>query len=80
MPALDQDHHIVRHALEKDGWTITHDPLTLTVGQDRVHLDLGAERVIAAEKGIRKIAVEIKMFRGLSRVADLEEAIGQYVI
>ena len=34
MPALDQDHHIVRHALEKDGWTITHDPLTLTVGQD----------------------------------------------
>ena len=37
--------------------------MTLTVGQDRVHLDLGAERVIAAEKGIRKIAVEIKMFR-----------------
>lgn len=54
MPALDQYHQIVRNALTKDGWTITHDPLTLVVGKDRVHIDLAAERVIGAEKGVRK--------------------------
>ena len=80
MPALDQYHHIVRNALEKDGWTITHDPLTLKVGEDRVHIDLGAERVLAAEKGVRKIAVEIKTFGGVSPIADLEAALGQYVL
>src|SRR5438105_11264466 len=70
MPALDQYHETVRTALIKDGWTITHDPLTLVVGADRVHIDLAAERVIAAEKGVSKIAVEIKTFAGASRIAD----------
>jgi hypothetical protein len=51
MPALDLYHQAVRHALEKDGWTVTHDPLTLRVGADRVHIDLAAERMLAAEKG-----------------------------
>ena len=80
MPALDHYHQIVRNALEKDGWTITHDPLTLIVGTDRVHIDLGAERVLAAEKGPRKIAVEIKSFSGPSRISDFEDAVGQYVV
>jgi hypothetical protein len=80
MPALDQYHHAVRNVLTKDGWTITHDPLTLSVGPDRLHLDLGAERVIAAEKGVLRIAVEIKTFAGPSRIADLEDAIGQYIL
>lgn len=26
MAARDKYHHIVRKALEKDGWTIPHDP------------------------------------------------------
>jgi len=43
-------------------------------------VDLGAERLLAAEKGQRKIAVEIKSFVGLSEMADLEQAIGQYVV
>ena len=80
MPALDQYHQTVRNALIKDGWTITSDPLTLTVGADRIHIDLAAERVIAAEKGTRRIAVEIKTFAGASRIADLEDALGQYVV
>jgi len=69
MPALDRHHHAVRNALVKDGWTITHDPLTLNIGRDRLHVDLGAERVIGAEKGVRKIAVEIKTFAGASSIA-----------
>jgi hypothetical protein len=80
MPALDRHHHAVRNALVKDGWTITHDPLTLTVDEDQVLVDLGAERIMAAEKGTRRIAVEIKTFAGPSPIADLEKAVGQYVI
>src|SRR5262245_27697773 len=43
-------------------------------------IDLGAERVLAAEKEGRKIAVEVKSFVGTSEVTDLHLAIGQYVV
>jgi hypothetical protein len=79
MPTLDRDHAIVRHALEKAGWTITHDPLKLELEGKRVYVDLGAERLLGAEKGTEKIAVEIKMFTNPSEIADLEGAVGQYV-
>jgi hypothetical protein len=62
MPAKDRYHEAVKHALEKDGWAITHDPYTLTFGIKDVYVDLGAGRVLAAEKGSDKIAVEIKTF------------------
>ena len=59
MPARDLYHDAVKNALVKDGWTITHDPFIVEIEGDRLYIDLGAERVIAAEKGTRKIAVEI---------------------
>ena len=80
MPALDRYHHIVRRALEKDGWTITHDPLRLEIGDEDLYVDIGAERMIAADKGTRKIAVEIKTFAAASRIAALQGAIGQYIL
>ncbi len=43
-------------------------------------VDLGEEQVLGAEKGLRKIAVKIKTFRGSSGMKDLEQAIGQYVL
>lgn len=79
MPAIDTYHDVVKNALIKDGWTITHDPYTLAFGQKNVFVDLGAERVLAAEKGQEKIAIEIKSFQGASDVRDLEMAVGQYV-
>ncbi|MEC4805171.1 MAG: element excision factor XisH family protein [Jaaginema sp. PMC 1079.18] len=81
MPARDYYHDTVRNALIKDGWTITHDPyrLKLTRGKN-LFVDLGAERLIAAEKGIEKIAIEIKSFRSASDMKDLEEAVGQFVL
>lgn len=79
MPAKDLYHDLVRKALLKDGWTITHDPFTLTVGPRDVFVDLGAERLLAAEKGPERIAVEIKSFQGASDIRDLEMALGQYV-
>jgi hypothetical protein len=78
MPAKDIYHAAVINALIKDGWTITHDPYTMPFGQKDVFVDLGAERLLAAEKGAERIAVEIKSFQGNSDIRDLENAIGQY--
>lgn len=80
MPAKDIYHDTVRNALEKDGWTITKDPLTIKIGERELFIDLGAENLLAAEKGNRRIAVEIKSFVGKSDIADLQSAIGQYVM
>ncbi len=81
MPARNVYHDTVIHALEADGWKITHDPLSLSYGGRDLFVDLGAEhRTLAAEKAGRKIAVEIKSFVGPSVLHDLEEAVGQYNI
>jgi hypothetical protein len=80
MAAHDTYHEQVKRALIKDGWTITHDPYILTFGFHKVYVDLGAERVLAAERGEQKIAVEIKTFRGTSEIRDFEVALGQYVL
>jgi hypothetical protein len=80
MPAQDRFHQAVVHALQKDGWTITHDPLTLRIGSDSVQIDLGAERLIAAERGTEKIAVEIKTFDGASDTYAFHGALGQYLV
>jgi XisH protein len=80
MSAKDRYHDCVRNALVKDGWIITHDPLRLPWGKKDLYVDLGAEQLLAAEKGQRQIAVEIKSFLGRSEVADLEKALGQFVL
>ncbi len=80
MPAKDIYHDKVKNALIKDGWTITHDPLRLEWGGKDMYVDLGAEQLLAAEKGGRQIAVEIKSFVGASDMDDLEKALGQYVV
>ncbi len=80
MAALDLYHDAVKTALIKDGWTITDDPLMLSYGNEDVYVNLGAERTIGAEKEGRKIAVEIKSFLGRSKIKDLRDAIGQYVM
>jgi len=80
VPARDRFHYHVRNALVQDGWTITDDPLRLQWGVKDMFVDLGAERLLAAEKGQRKIAVEVKSFLGLSEMEDLEQAIGQYIV
>lgn len=50
MSRKDRFHQAVKNALEKDGWTITHDPLSLKIGTFRLQVDLGAEKLIAAEE------------------------------
>jgi XisH protein len=80
MPARDRYHQHVVDALIRDGWRITHDPLTVRVGAKDMFIDLGAERFLGAEKAGRKIAVEIKSFVGSSEVRELEVTLGQFVL
>lgn len=76
--AKDKYHNLVKKALQQIGWTITNDPLYIPTLKRRLEVDLGAERVIAAEKGNEKIAVEIKSFIGLSEIHEFYKALGQF--
>lgn len=79
MPKRDRYHFHVKKALEKDGWNITHDPLDLTSGEVELFADLGAARVLGAERNDEKIAVEIKSFlEEQSPVSEFHKASGQY--
>lgn len=78
MPQLDAHHHIVRKALENDGWTITDDPLVIEYKDLTLYADLGAEQTLGAEKAGQRIAVEIKVFGSLSITSELQKAKGQY--
>jgi hypothetical protein len=80
MSVRDIYHNHVVNALIKDGWSITDDPLRLRIGKKDMFVDIGAERLLQAEKGQIKIAVEIKSFVGPSDLNDLHEALGQYIL
>ena len=80
MPARDKYHDPFKAALIKDGWVITDDPLRLEYGGRNMYVDFGAEEVLGAEKGGRKIAVEVKSFLGPSDLNDLEGALGQFIL
>jgi XisH protein len=77
--ARDQFHFVVRSALENAGWVITDDPYVIRVGHTDLQIDLGAERLLAAENGEQKIAVEIKVFGQASLVQAFHMAVGQYM-
>ncbi|MBE9217003.1 XisH family protein [Plectonema cf. radiosum LEGE 06105] len=77
--AKDIFHSAVRKGLEKDGWLITDDPLRIQAGGADMEIDLGAEKIIAAERGEEKIAVEIKSFIGTSNISDFHTAVGQFI-
>jgi hypothetical protein len=78
--ARDKIHNEVKQALENDGWEVTNDPLNIKTGNITVQIDLGAERLIGAQKGSEKIAVEVKTFSLASFITALYEAVGKYII
>lgn len=78
MPAKDIYHDIMREALEKDEWNITHDPYTLKTEEIDYNADLGAEKLIAATKNKEKILVEIKSFIRQSKTYEMHQALGQF--
>jgi hypothetical protein len=81
MPAKDIYHNTVKNSLIKDCWIITHDPLRIRLARGKnLFVDLGAERLLAAERGTEKIAVEIKSFTSPSAMQNFEQAVGQFVV
>ena len=80
MPAKDIFHDCVKNSLVKAGWQITHDPLRIRLTRKNLFVDLGAERLLAADRGSEKIAVEIKSFTRASDIKDLEDALGQFIL
>lgn len=79
MSAKDLFHEVVKNALTKEQWIITDDPLKLKFGEVNFQIDLGAEKVLAAEKAGEKIAVEIKSFLNPSAITDFYAALGQFL-
>jgi hypothetical protein len=77
--ARDLFHEAVRNGLIKDGWTITADPLLVEYGTLDLYIDLGAEKLVGAEKDGQRIAVEIKSFLGPSTLTEFHLALGQYL-
>ena len=82
--AKDLYHSIVREALEREGWKITHDPFIIKSERlnARIEIDLALEKTLVAEKetptGLRKIMVEVKSFIKASMVSELHSVVGQY--
>jgi hypothetical protein len=79
MAARDIFHQAVKQALIKDGWTITADPLVVQIGSIDLYIDLGAEKLLAAERAGEVIAVEIKSFLGASFISEFHTALGQFL-
>ncbi len=78
--ARDLFHNIVKEALIKDGWTITHDPFLLHSRREGgLNTDIGAEKVILAENNMKRIAVEVKSFVHMSILHEFLKASGQYL-
>ncbi|MFN6141507.1 MAG: element excision factor XisH family protein, partial [Pseudanabaena sp.] len=50
MSARDLFHEAVRQALQKEQWVITDDPLKFKFGDVNFQVDLGAEKIVAAER------------------------------
>ncbi len=79
MSARDKFHELVKTALEKEGWVITHDPYHIDLGFVDFYIDLGAELLLAATKDDKKIAIEIKTFLAASTISEFHTAIGQFI-
>lgn len=75
MPARDRFHN----AVKKQGWKITHDPLTVSFELGDMYIDLGADKILAAERENQKIAVEIKSFFNTSAISEFHTALGQFI-
>jgi hypothetical protein len=78
--AKDRFHEVVKNALIKDGWNITHNQFGIKVGGVDMEIDLGAERLLTAERGTEKIAVEVKSFLAEgSAISQFHTALGQFI-
>lgn len=50
-----------------------------SLNEIRIKIDLGAQKLISAEKDEQKIAVEVKSFIGMSAISEFHTAVGQFL-
>jgi hypothetical protein len=79
MPAKDIFHDTVTRALKKENWVITDEQFLIRSGGVEIYIDIGAEKIIAAERNNEKIAIEVKSFLGNSKMYEFHAAIGQFI-
>jgi len=79
MTAKDIFHDVVKVALQKDGWTITHDPFVLEWDERQFSIDLAADRLNEVRKETEKIAVVVKSFIGASSVLKFPLALVEFL-
>ncbi len=77
--AKDLLHNAVKNALIQDGWIITADSYIIETDDVDYQVDLGAEKIISAEKENEKIAVEVKSFIASSFVYEFHRILGQFL-
>ena len=79
--ARDLIHDAVKTALINDNWQVTDDPFSLKLieGDKILEVDMGAEKIFAAEKAKERILVEVKTFGGTSILNKFHEALGQFL-
>jgi hypothetical protein len=80
MPAFDQCHEQVIHALQKDGWKLEKSPAKLSLPPRLIYVDLLKSR--GSNDTHKEIAlVEVKCFPDEDNTTrDLYTAIGQYLV
>ncbi|MEB3214704.1 MAG: element excision factor XisH family protein [Nostocales cyanobacterium 94392] len=79
MRAKDIFHDTVKRALEKEGWFVTDEQFFIRSGGVEIYIDIGAEKLIAAERSGEKIAIEVKSFLGYSTISEFHLAVGQFI-
>ena len=58
----DLYHQAARNALEKEEWHITDDPLHIRFLDVDLKVDIGAERMLAAEKDGKRLLLKSRHF------------------
>ena len=67
MSARDLFHEAVKKALQKEQWVITDDPLKFKFGDVNFQVDLGAEKIVAAERlGEKNSSRDQKLLKPIS--------------
>jgi hypothetical protein len=80
MPAFDRCHEQVVQALQREGWNVDGEQVTLALGKRRIFVDLHAVR---GENGSQQqmMLIEVKCFPISTTVnEELYHAIGQYLV
>lgn len=80
MPPQDMYYNVVKNALRKGGWRVTHSLFPLKKGQGPAVGESWTTQLLGAERDERRIAVAVNSFIGHSEPEAMEEALHQLAL